>query len=115
MNLSELTCKPMPAGTRPLSDKESGELLLQVPGWSRSGNVIKREYHFKDFHETMDFVNAVANIAHEQDHHPDMFVSYNRVTLTFSTHKIGGLSLNDFIMAARVDLGRGERVRGKAA
>jgi 4a-hydroxytetrahydrobiopterin dehydratase len=52
----------------------------------------------------MNFVNSVAAIANEQDHHPDIVISYNKVQLTFSTHKIGGLSLNDFIVAARVDL-----------
>jgi 4a-hydroxytetrahydrobiopterin dehydratase len=52
----------------------------------------------------MEFVNTAASIANEQDHHPDILISYNKVRLTFTTHKIGGLSMNDFIMAAKIEL-----------
>ena len=64
---------------------------------------LEREFIFKDFHQTMAFVNGVALVAHQQDHHPDMQVSYNRCEVKFSTHSIGGLSENDFICAAKVD------------
>ncbi|MBA4108212.1 MAG: 4a-hydroxytetrahydrobiopterin dehydratase [Leptothrix sp. (in: Bacteria)] len=82
-------------------------MLTQVPDWaidhSVAGGVLHRTFSFKDFHATMAFVNAVAWIAHDQDHHPDLAVSYNRCTLRWSTHSVAGLSLNDFICAARVD------------
>jgi 4a-hydroxytetrahydrobiopterin dehydratase len=64
---------------------------------------ITREFRFISFVEAIAFVNNVAEIAQEQDHHPDIFISYRTVRLTFSTHRIGGLSQNDFIMAAKVD------------
>ena len=91
----------------PLSERGSQIMLSQVQDWAIddavTGGVLHRAFSFKHFHHTMAFVNAVAWIAHEQDHHPDMTVSYNRCTLRWSTHSVGGLSLNDFICAARVD------------
>ena len=91
----------------PLSERGSQIMLSQVQDWTIddtvTGGVLYRACSFKNFHHTMAFVNAVAWIAHEQDHHPDMTVSYNRCTLRWSTHSVGGLSLNDFICAARVD------------
>lgn len=90
-----------------LADIEATKLLKQLPGWAieREGDavVLTRQHSFSDFHNTMAFVNAVAWIAHEQDHHPDLLVSYNRCTVSWSTHSVGGLSINDFICAARVD------------
>jgi len=83
-------------------------LLGQLqPGWSvgtEGGQVVlQRAFSFADYHRTLAFVNAVAWIAHEQDHHPDLLVSYNRCTVRWNTHSVGGLSINDFICAARVD------------
>lgn len=82
-------------------------MLSQVKGWAIDANVpggvLHQTFSFRNFHDTMAFVNAVAWIAHQQDHHPDMAVSYNRCTLRWSTHSVNGLSLNDFICAARVD------------
>lgn len=82
-------------------------LLAELPGWRVEGAgaqaVLTRTVECKDFHHTMAFVNAVAWVAHQQDHHPDMLVGYNRCTLRWSTHSVGGLSINDFICAARVD------------
>ena len=104
MKLSEQTAKPIIKSTPSLSRKEAEELLTQVPSWSLEDKEIKREFRFKDFRQAMEFVNRVAAIANEQDHHPDIAISYNKVRLSLSTHKIGGLSLNDFIVAARIDL-----------
>ena len=91
----------------PLSDAEAQPLLAQLAGWSIDasvrGGVLHRTFSFHDFHATMAFVNAVAWIAHSQDHHPDLAASYKRCTLRWNTHSVGGLSLNDFICAARVD------------
>ncbi|MEK8085611.1 4a-hydroxytetrahydrobiopterin dehydratase [Aquabacterium sp. A3] len=82
-------------------------LLAELPGWRVEGAgaqaVLTRTVECKDFHHTMAFVNAVAWVAHQQDHHPDMLVGYKTCTLRWSTHSVGGLSINDFICAARVD------------
>ena len=75
----------------------------QAQGWKLIDGALEKTYSFPDFHRTMAFVNAVAWIAHEQDHHPDLLVAYSRCTVNWSTHSVGGLSLNDFICAARVD------------
>jgi len=72
-------------------------------GIDEAGHSIQRAFKFRNFHETMAFVNAVAWIAHTEDHHPDMAVGYNRCTVQFSTHAVGGLTENDFICAARID------------
>jgi 4a-hydroxytetrahydrobiopterin dehydratase len=64
---------------------------------------ITRKYTLHDFDEAMNFVNKVAQIAREQDHHPDLSISYNKVAVTLTTHKISGLSENDFIVAAQID------------
>ena len=109
MTLAEQDCKPVQAGTVPLSHKETEELLREIPQWSLLEKSIQRESRFKDFRQAMDFVNNVASVANDQDHHPDIFISYNKVRLILTTHKIGGLSLNDFIMAAKIDLLTGQR------
>lgn len=72
--------------------------------WILSGKEISRTFTFKDFVTAMGFVNTVAAVAEEANHHPDISIFYNKVTLKLWTHAIGGLSLNDFIVAARVDL-----------
>jgi 4a-hydroxytetrahydrobiopterin dehydratase len=82
-------------------------LLSQLQAWqvdtSVPGGVLFKAFKFTDFHHTMAFVNAVAWIAHEQDHHPDLAVGYNQCGIRWSTHSAGGLTINDFICAARVD------------
>ena len=77
--------------------------LSQAPGWSLVDGAIQKRYEFADYHHTMAFVNALAWVAHAQDHHPDLLVSYNRCTVRFNTHSVGGISVNDFICAAKVD------------
>lgn len=90
-----------------LGPAEQQILLSQLQGWdvddSVPGGVLCKTFTLADFHRTMAFVNAVAWIAHEQDHHPDLSVSYKHCTIRWSTHSVGGLSVNDFICAARVD------------
>ena len=103
MKLIEQTCKPILAATPPLTRDEAKTLSSEVLGWILGEKELIREFRFRDFREAMDFVNATAGIANNQDHHPDIAISYNKVRLTLSTHKIGGLSLNDFIVAAKVD------------
>lgn len=103
MKLSEESCVPVEKGQPPLSGAQASELSGQVPRWSLREAALEREFKFKGFGEAMDFVNEVAKIAASEDHHPDICVSYNKVSLTLTTHKIGGLSRNDFIVAARID------------
>ncbi len=73
--------------------------------WSLSedGRMIQRSFRFKNYYQTIAFVNALAWVAHQQDHHPDLEVGYNRCVVHYSTHSVGGLSENDFICAARID------------
>ena len=114
MKLSEQTAKPIAKGTVPLSQKEAEELARAIPLWTPGTGAIEREFRFRDFREAMEFVNRVAALANEQDHHPDIFISYSNVRLTLSTHKINGLSLNDFIVAAKIDQVADQRI-GEAA
>lgn len=90
-----------------MTDDETARHLAEVPGWTVDDGALCKRYDFTDFHQTMAFVNAVAWIAHQQDHHPQMQVGYNHCLLRWNTHSVGGLSVNDFIAAARVDALRG--------
>ncbi len=103
MPLEQMTCRPLAAGTLPLPHREAERLLPEIPGWNLAGEELVRELTFKDFRQAMVFVNRVADLAESEAHHPDMHVSYNRVRLVLRTHKINGLSLNDFILAAKVN------------
>ncbi|MBI5642928.1 MAG: 4a-hydroxytetrahydrobiopterin dehydratase [Deltaproteobacteria bacterium] len=103
MRLSEENCEPVKTGQHPVPYNEAKEFAREVPEWNLRDTSLEREYRFKDFGESMGFVNKVAEVAESQAHHPDIFISYNKVHLSISTHKIGGLSRNDFILAARID------------
>ncbi len=105
--LSQRHCSPLDSSHPPLSVQQAEALLAQLDkDWliCQDNKQLTRVFSFKNYYQTMAFVNAVAWIAHRQDHHPDMVVSYNKCVLHFSTHSIGGLSENDFICAARIDL-----------
>jgi 4a-hydroxytetrahydrobiopterin dehydratase len=81
-------------------------MLAVVLGWKKSQGIvdkIEKQFKFKNFLQAMEFVNKVAEIAEEQDHHPDIFIHWNEVTLTLYTHAINGLFSNDFILAAKID------------
>lgn len=103
MNLANKKCTPCEGGTPPLGEADAKKRLEEVSGWSREGKKIVKKYSFSNFKEAMAFVNRVADIAEEEGHHPDIFVSYNKVTLSLTTHAIAGLSENDFILAAKID------------
>jgi 4a-hydroxytetrahydrobiopterin dehydratase len=103
MELAKQKCEPPKEGMPPLREEEARELLGQVPGWKLKDKAIEREFEFKGFREAIGFVNRVAEVAEQEQHHPDICVSYAEVRLDLSTHKIGGLSRNDFIMAAKVN------------
>ncbi len=77
--------------------------LAGAPGWALVNGAIQKRYDFADYHHTMAFVNAVAWVAHAEDHHPDLAVSFDHCRVRFNTHSVGGISINDFICAAKVD------------
>lgn len=103
--LATKRCLPCEGGTNPLSKEEIQSLLKQTPDWQYhdASHEIKRDFQFKNFYHTMAFVNAIAYIANQENHHPDLEVGYNYCKVRFSTHAIGGLSENDFICAAKVN------------
>lgn len=78
-------------------------MLVAVPAWKVQNHVLTRTLKFADYYRTISFVNAIAYMANQQDHHPDLVVGYNTLTVQYSTHSVGGLSENDFICAAKVD------------
>ena len=86
-----------------MSDADIHSHLTQVSGWQAKGGAIEKTFSFKNYHETIAFVNALAWICHTEDHHPDLAVSYNRCVARFNTHSVGGISVNDFICAAKAD------------
>jgi len=103
MKLWQQSCKLIKAETLPLDDETMRILLSEIPRWSVKGNMLIREFRFRDFREAMDFVNNTADIANAENHHPYIEISYSEVRLTLTTHKIKNLSLNDFIIAAKID------------
>ncbi len=101
--LREQQCQPLKGQKNALTDEQIDAFLTDLPGWKHDGDGIRKKFEFDDYHHTMAFVNAVAWIAHQQDHHPDLDVGYHRCGVFFSTHDVGGLSQNDMICAAKVD------------
>jgi 4a-hydroxytetrahydrobiopterin dehydratase len=96
-------CRDLPPGTPPLTEAQIAVLLPATPGWTHEGGIIGKTFSFTNYYQTMAFVNGVALIAHREDHHPEMTVSYNRCRVAFNTHSIGGISMNDFICAAKLE------------
>jgi len=86
-----------------LNDAKVAEYLKTISGWQRKGAEISKTFNFKNYYETMAFVNAVAWIAHGQNHHPDLEVGYNKCRVTYTTHDAGGLSEKDFAAARKVE------------
>ena len=102
-DLAQGKCKPCEGGVSPLTPDESGRLMKQIPGWELGEGFISKSYTFKNYYQTMAFVNATAWISHREDHHPDITVGYNQCRVEYRTHAINGLSENDFICAAKLD------------
>jgi len=102
-DLTNKKCLPCEGGTPPLSQDEITQLLKQLDGWSQGDRLIGKTFEFKNYYQTMAFVNAMAWLSHREDHHPDLNVGYNKCHVEYSTHAINGLSENDFICAAKVD------------
>ncbi|HEX2010367.1 MAG TPA: 4a-hydroxytetrahydrobiopterin dehydratase [Roseateles sp.] len=101
MNLLLAQCTPQ---REPIAAAQLQTWLDQVPGWlpDAEHKLIARSFRFANFYQTMAFVDAVAELAHAQDHHPELMVSYAACTVSFSTHSAKGLTINDFICAAQV-------------
>lgn len=102
-DLTNKQCKPCEGGVPPLTQPEIDALMKQLEGWQQHEQTIVKTYPFKNYYQTIAFVNAVAWMTHREDHHPDLKVTFNSCTVEYSTHAIGGLSENDFICAAKVD------------
>lgn len=102
-DLTKKKCKPCEGGVEPLSRKQAEEMLATLKGWRLEEKSIKKQYGFKDFVQAMAFVNRLADLAEAEGHHPDIFIHYNKVEVSLWTHAIGGLSENDFILAAKSD------------
>lgn len=103
--LTKKRCRPCEGGVPPLDRTQAEGYLAVLSGWTLSddGKSIRKEYKFKNFKEVIAFFNRIAEKAEEENHHPDLRIGYSRVTVELSTHSIGGLSENDFILAAKFD------------
>jgi 4a-hydroxytetrahydrobiopterin dehydratase len=86
-----------------LSDQDVQARLEELAGWERDGDAILRQFEFKDFVGSVDFVNRITPLAEEMNHHPDLAISWNKVTVTLSTHSEGGLTAGDFELASKID------------
>lgn len=103
-DLASKTCVPCTGGTPPLEDRRVAELRREVPEWEVvEDHHLRRTFRFKNFREALSFVNRVGEVAEEEGHHPDIGLGWGRVELVVLTHAIGGLTENDFILAAKID------------
>jgi len=112
MALLRKKCVPCEGGVPKLKKAQIQKLLREIPSWKLKTGKLTRTYVFKNFLSAMDLLNRAAQLAEAEGHHPDFCVSWNRVRLELITHAIGGLSENDFIMAAKIselEAGNGER------
>ncbi|MDE2295835.1 MAG: 4a-hydroxytetrahydrobiopterin dehydratase [Gammaproteobacteria bacterium] len=106
VELSDRRCAPCEGGVEPLSRAHAEALLARLHrDWTLDDEAkgIVRSFRFRDFYRTMSFVNAIAHVANTEDHHPDLEVGYDRCRVRYRTHSIRGLSVNDFICAAKID------------
>ena len=104
MNLTEQKCVPCEIGGEPMKDEEIQLNLANIPTWSLVDGKLFKKLTFKDFKEALVFVNKVGELAESEGHHPDIALSYGSVAITLFTHAVGGLSYNDFILAAKIDV-----------
>jgi 4a-hydroxytetrahydrobiopterin dehydratase len=105
-DLLQKKCKPCEGGVPPVGRAEAERLLAGLTGWKfvSDGKAIRKEWRAKDFGSAMDFFNRVAHLAEEEEHHPDLHLTgYRNAAIELSTHAIGGLSENDFILAAKIN------------
>lgn len=102
--LAARRCRPRKGPGDAIDDAELERLLQLLPGWKREDGTLAKRFGFSDYYRTLAFVNALAFVAHGEDHHPDLEVGYDRCVVRWSTHDVGGLSENDLICAARTEL-----------
>ncbi|MCR4263374.1 MAG: 4a-hydroxytetrahydrobiopterin dehydratase [Candidatus Roizmanbacteria bacterium] len=104
-DLTQKHCEPCEGGVDPFTPEEIEKYnsVLSTPWQVLDNKKITREFKFKNFTEAMQFVNSVAKLAQSEGHHPDIYIFYNKVKLELWTHAIGGLSINDFILAAKIE------------
>lgn len=100
--LRAMDCMPL-SGRDALTEAEIVAQLAVLPGWSLVDAGLQARFTCRDWWETVGFVNAIAWMAHRQDHHPELEVGYDRCTVRWNTHSAGGVTLNDFVCAARTD------------
>jgi 4a-hydroxytetrahydrobiopterin dehydratase len=105
MSLTAKTCVPCRGGIPPLDPQAAQDMMSQVPGWvlQDDSTKLQRTFKFKNFAESLAFVNKVGALAEAEDHHPDITFGWGYANVVFYTHKIKGLHENDFIMAAKVN------------
>lgn len=108
MNFKDKHCKEIPKGAPPLDDAALALFMPEVPGWTLGRGptgtaLIRRQFQFNDFVGAMGFVMRLAIVAETEQHHPDFAVHYNRVDVSSWTHTVGGISENDFILAAKIN------------
>jgi 4a-hydroxytetrahydrobiopterin dehydratase len=102
--LAELQCVPCRGGVPPLQGREIGKLLGQLTGWQVvNEHHLQKKYQFKDFRDSLEFVNKIGALAESQGHHPDICFGWGKAELTIWTHKIDGLTESDFVLAAKID------------
>ena len=103
-NLLNKKCIPCSTYMVPLKGEELNQFINQIEGWIIiNEHHLEKEYRFPDFKTALDFVNKVGDVAEQEDHHPDIYLTWGKVKMGIYTHKIDGLSENDFILAAKID------------
>jgi 4a-hydroxytetrahydrobiopterin dehydratase len=107
MNAADLRGQRCAPQQNAFSVDEIAATLPAVPNWRVQADAIVRQFDFKNYYATLAFINAIAYVIHAEDHHPELLVTYNKCTIKYNTHSVnngrGGLSINDFICAAKID------------
>jgi 4a-hydroxytetrahydrobiopterin dehydratase len=103
-DLAERQCVPCRGGVPPLKGDELNSFAAQLPGWEVvNEHHLRKHFEFKNFRESLDFVNRVGELAEDQGHHPDICFGWGKAEITIWTHKIDGLTESDFVLAAKID------------
>ena len=101
--LNKLKCKACEGLKDKLSNNQIKEYISKIKGWQQKGNSIIKELKFNNFQSSLNFINQVGKIAEQEDHHPDIEFGWGYVKISLTTHALKGLSINDFILAAKID------------